>query len=1560
MNDDLGVIATASESPVPVDGHEFLNTPAPSGPATSFGLDHAQALPTPMLASGSGEYIPAARLPETPARQGPFIYDLFDQVNGIEVLPLPAARQTGGRSMEYAPSDYDASGGARVGAAAAVSSREGLQPLPVLNVQPRSHADDGQRAALLAASGYDRLTNNYEDQSAQVRNMPTAPRAQVEAGRPSMIVISGEALRDVRGSNPERLGVRPDADPADVRMLRELGAGVLQRDDAYYDQRLGRDVVYYHDQPRGAQDTYDVHPERSRSPPQARSSAAPVLARQPRYPTAIEKLKLESAVLKEAAVTRLTTRVHELLQGFRPGPRDPLESTDAKLRAVAMRLPTVTGGEVYAALLRLAVGLPNGPADHDPVAQSAMRRKVVDALNELDLDDDQRLVIQQLPEDDVARRQTLYLATNLLRLDPRLQTIDDAARQLFVKHASDALLQRVGTHSSYLETIASLRTEAGDSSQRRFYEAVHALIEKRPLPTGLGPATAGVQRTGMVSLRRLVSLIISDTTCRLIEDTQHLRPIHLALRSVREGLPTAAQPSGSAPQVLHQLHLVLSRASMKRTITIDELQASLNELIADHAGVADADMLLREADVKSTSAPAVASAYVAAAVPEPAEAPRPRAEKKVFVPPEQRARTLRTVGAAIQAELQRPRSPVRQDEHRDRHRQHGQRAEQGQRSRSRGRPAQLAEQLPRRDALPSPRRQEQRWQEPRQQQQCQQQQQICYKYNTPEGCTFPNCRYQHVDDVREPAAPPPSQRGGAKGHRNGSRSRQIVHEQVSFIGAFNDHVRAEPIQLAPLQTAATLRVLNEELLCTMVDEEQNEQRLERLRGEEAPYADAVEALAVQSVQQQQEHDDFGFALQLQLALGNEDVKLVVDTAAARCIGDKRLADDIGAETTPSDVKVIGITPIIVPADYKVVVSLVAENESTGRLVKFPPLEIHAIDHMEGKIIISVYQLSMAGCSLHVGKHPAPSFIFLPKDANGHVESVLCHFDKGILVIAASVRVMAPGSDCGASTLSSVPVTSIAPQASMVTRPRVKGKVDLSNNIYMLLSPDEPPKPSKAVKRRRAAANRAAAAAAAAAAEDDAAAPAPAVQPCERIVDVVLQTCSMSKRQRRAGAAARVLAETPAPMPAPTERKPVLQPKYTFCCPPADCIIVEKMATAGSNAECVACDDRRVFREPELRRCGMSFQTGRCPNHIHATCVENGCRIVDGEYICASCVSRCVRYVLETCAPTAEQMADAAAEHSTTDSGVESVMPTEVFIVAEQPDQVFPVGVSGSPFATSLEQDAPQPLQIGCNGEEVLLHLIAAAPVFDLHTLAQLARVCQSVYTKLCRDQGSKTCYLARTCWSRTPLYQPHISQMSGYWGDGVRGLPPRHPSLFNEPLTVLEALKKMHCDANFGCTALGIHRQTPPDFYYPDWAYEAAVLDCEREDAEFIKATYSPRSSKDTDSQSSDDEVGDLPELYDPTEVYPVRNSVGAIVEFAKRPGPMSPARVRLRSPQPLHTTPATAILPPMTSRVFQASSTPPTTRTTQNLRGRRRCSSLPKAFSKAYFQSSIRLRCST
>jgi hypothetical protein len=131
---------------------------------------------------------------------------------------------------------------------------------------------------------------------------------------------------------------------------------------------------------------------------------------------------------------------------------------------------------------------------------------------------------------------------------------------------------------------------------------------------------------------------------------------------------------------------------------------------------------------------------------------------------------------------------------------------------------------------------------------------------------------------------------------------------------------------------------------------------------------------------------------------------------------------------------------------------------------------------------------------------------------------------------------------------------------------------------------------------------------------------------------------------------------------------------------------------------------------------VSFQTGQCPNHVHATCVDNGCRIVDGEYICGPCVSRCVRYVLETCSPAAEQVAEAAGPPRTADSSAGAVMPTEVFIVAEQPDPVYLVGVHASPFTTSLVPDAPQPLQIGYDGTEVLLRMIHAAPVFDLHTL----------------------------------------------------------------------------------------------------------------------------------------------------------------------------------------------------------------------------------------------------
>jgi hypothetical protein len=259
--------------------------------------------------------------------------------------------------------------------------------------------------------------------------------------------------------------------------------------------------------------------------------------------------------------------------------------------------------------------------------------------------------------------------------------------------------------------------------------------------------------------------------------------------------------------------------------------------------------------------------------------------------------------------------------------------------------------MQRRDALPSPRRQEQRQPEPRQQQQYQQQQPqrpppICYKFNTPGGCTNPNCRFQHVE-ANAPAAPAPSQRGGAKGQRADDRTRQIGRDQVSFIGTFDAaDTHAANIQIAPLETAETIQFMNDALLCTVVDKEANLQRLSLLRDEEAPYADAVEALAMHEAWRQQEQADFDLAITG--SLRPRKLICVVDTAAGRTITSDTVAPRLGAPTMVSDVTLLGIAPTVVKATHQVMLSIVTEQEDAGKLICFPPLRVQGTTAWPGK------------------------------------------------------------------------------------------------------------------------------------------------------------------------------------------------------------------------------------------------------------------------------------------------------------------------------------------------------------------------------------------------------------------------------------------------------------------------------------------------------------------------------------------------------------------------------------------------------------------------------------
>jgi hypothetical protein len=279
-----------------------------------------------------------------------------------------------------------------------------------------------------------------------------------------------------------------------------------------------------------------------------------------------------------------------------------------------------------------------------------------------------------------------------------------------------------------------LRKHAGDSCQQRYHAAIQNLIKERAIPTAPGP-TAGSRRVGLMSLNRVVVAIKAEMGSRLVEEAIKITPLNLALQAIIKGLPVAAQSTGSAPHIMHEVFLVLTRLSIDSSATVDKVTQSLNAIMVGNAGMQDVPMLLREDGLQPKYVPAV-SAYVAETVPAPAPEQRRRPKPKPFRSEQQRTETLRSVGAAVQVEQQRSRSPIRQDDSRPA-RQHMQGAAPGRHSQGRGRPVQPAPQMQQREALPSPRSQEQRQQQWQYQQpQPQRQPPVCFRFNTPGGCTL--------------------------------------------------------------------------------------------------------------------------------------------------------------------------------------------------------------------------------------------------------------------------------------------------------------------------------------------------------------------------------------------------------------------------------------------------------------------------------------------------------------------------------------------------------------------------------------------------------------------------------------------------------------------------------------------------------------------------------------------------------------------------------------------------------------------------------------------------------
>jgi hypothetical protein len=154
-----------------------------------------------------------------------------------------------------------------------------------------------------------------------------------------------------------------------------------------------------------------------------------------------------------------------------------------------------------------------------------------------------------------------------------------------MKNANDDTIRTIGTHKTFLETVAFIRKHAGDSCQRRYHDAIQNLIKERAIPTAPGPATAGSRRVGHMSLSRVVVAIQAEIGSRIVDETRKMTPLNLALMAIIKGLPVAAQSTGSAPHIMHEVSLALTRLSIDSSATVKKVAQSLNEVMVDNAGI---------------------------------------------------------------------------------------------------------------------------------------------------------------------------------------------------------------------------------------------------------------------------------------------------------------------------------------------------------------------------------------------------------------------------------------------------------------------------------------------------------------------------------------------------------------------------------------------------------------------------------------------------------------------------------------------------------------------------------------------------------------------------------------------------------------------------------------------------------------------------------------------------------------------------------------------------------------------------------------------------------------
>ena len=700
-------------------------------------------------------------------------------------------------------------------------------------------------------------------------------------------------------------------------------------------------------------------------------------------------LGMSSTQLSDHAKKALEPSVKAALDLIKRMPQTNLLEWQAAVRCALTAVGGITGGDKYAEVASIALGMQPTGRVVNPDGTGTVREGVSKVVQFVEVDD--AFVRSRSAALDTAALELLIVelrCEHVVAQVPGLAVLDEILRRLMASVLTPRLQRQIDGVPTFIGAVCEIAKGFGDcAGLRRDAEIVGLLGERPVVPAGVDEAEMVYSASFSEVGRAFVDNFARRGMC---EQIKRYSVEQLGLCQAAKGLPEPVDDSSAARDMMLSLRLKAAELSSNKSLTVTDVARAVQAIEAKYSGLANKPVTFRRAPLPGAAS---VPAFVAEA-PQPPAGDQRRGNGKHFQSEATRLRKLSAVGGSITQVPVQNRAPAY-----DRHdgqpqpqqrrgggdvRQYEQRPNQ---QRAREYPATAVQPARQSPTRPAPTQQGSDYQPG-----------VCFTFRDKGVCNKPNCPYSH-EAVMTHQLP----RGGGRpsnrsntGRTDGGDRGERRARFTGFASAVNQTECVPTVQPFAAVVDAVQRRDDVGLV---------EQRNAAL------FSDAVELLNEEQVLSAQQKGpvapvQIDAPIPAYVADVPTVIRIAIDSAAADIIVPEA---EMGTRLGVSRQKFQGISgpPVNAQGRYGFDLSVLGADTGTGAPVL--QLDGHLLSEMKrGLILLGAVRLSEAGCEVHIGAAGNPSYMLLPAHpVTGHQPRIECGFVDGVLQITDSNVVIAP-------------------------------------------------------------------------------------------------------------------------------------------------------------------------------------------------------------------------------------------------------------------------------------------------------------------------------------------------------------------------------------------------------------------------------------------------------------------------------------------------------------------------------------------------------------------------